>query len=145
MSKKTFPCLRIVLNHLKVIYRHNCTKMLQMYLSQPLWKFIAFWCWHSICITIGQIMGNFHYNPINISRVIKKNKFFAFFKCPHTMHWILNVSIYLSIYLSICLSIYHISIYRSIYLYHLPSIYNIVLCIKNFSHQKSCDASFLKH
>ena len=92
MSKKTFPCLRIVLNHLKVIYRYNCTKMLQMYLSQPLWKFIAFWCWRSICITIGQIMGNFHYNPINISRVIKKNKFFAFFKCPHTMHWILNVS-----------------------------------------------------
>ena len=93
MSKKTFPCLRIVLNHLKVIYRYNCTKMLQMYLSQPLWKFIAFWCWRSICITIGQIMGNFHYNPINISRVIKKNNFFAFLKCPHTMHWILNVSI----------------------------------------------------
>ena len=95
MSKRTFPCLRIVLNHLKVIYRYNCTKMLQMYLSQPLWKFIAFWCWRSICITIGQIMGNFHYNPIYISRVIKKNKFFAFFKCPHTMHWILNVSIYI--------------------------------------------------
>ena len=92
MSKKTFPRLRIVLNHLKVFYRYNCTKMLQMYLSQPLWKFIAFWCWRSICITIGQIMGNFHYNPINISRVIKKNNFFAFFKCPHTMHWILNMS-----------------------------------------------------
>ena len=93
MSKKTFPCLRIVLNHLKVIYRYNCTKMLQIYLSQPLWKFIAFWCWRSICITIGEITGHFHYNPINVSRVIKKNKFFAFFKCPHTMHWILNVSI----------------------------------------------------
>ena len=93
MSKKTFRCLRIVLNHLRVTYWYNCTKMLQMYLSQPLWKFITFWCWHSICITIGQIIRNFHYNPLNISRVIKKSFFFAFFKCRQTMHWILNISL----------------------------------------------------
>ena len=32
-------------------------------------------------------MGNFRYNPINISRVIKKNQFYAFFKCPHNLNF----------------------------------------------------------